>query len=69
MPISEELAALIERAERAAANTRRLLDENDHWRRRAERQLEYMFELSAEFRRPPIGQLQATPPRPGAEDR
>ena len=67
MPISEELAALIERAERAAANTRRLLDENDRWRRHVEWQLDYMFELSAEFRRPPTGQLQATPPRPGAE--
>jgi hypothetical protein len=66
MPISEELAALISRAERAVAETRRLMDENDRWRRRAERQLDYMFELSAEFRRPPISQLQATPPRPAA---
>ncbi|MGY3035411.1 hypothetical protein ACVIIV_004581 [Bradyrhizobium sp. USDA 4354] len=56
MPNSEELAALIRHAERATAEARRLLAENERWRRYAERQLDTMFELSAEFRaavRPP----------------
>ncbi|WP_407118897.1 hypothetical protein [Bradyrhizobium sp. LMG 9283] len=51
MPISEELAALIERAEHATTEARRLLAENERWRRYAEWQLDAMFELSAEFRR------------------
>ena len=67
MPISDELAALIRRAERATANARRLLADNERWRRYAERQLDVMYELSSEFRRsavrhPPI------PPRPRAGD-
>ncbi|UQR59993.1 MULTISPECIES: hypothetical protein [Bradyrhizobium] len=66
MQISEELATLIGRAERATATTRRLLAENDRWRRRVERQLDYMFELSAEFRRPAISHPPANPPRPAA---
>jgi uncharacterized membrane-anchored protein len=51
MPISEELAALIERAEHATTEARRLLAENERWRRYAEWQLDAMFELSAEVRR------------------
>lgn len=65
MQISEELAALISRAEVATATARRLLDENDRWRRSAEWQLDYLFELSAEFRRP-VSRLRAFPPRPAA---
>jgi hypothetical protein len=53
MRLPEDLAILFERAERVAANTRRLVAENDRLRRRAERQLDAMFELSAEFRSPP----------------
>ncbi|MDD1536283.1 MULTISPECIES: hypothetical protein [unclassified Bradyrhizobium] len=37
MPISEELAALIRRAEDAATTARRLLRANEHWRRSVER--------------------------------
>ncbi|MEY9110595.1 hypothetical protein ABH999_006791 [Bradyrhizobium yuanmingense] len=59
MPISEELAVLIRRAERAMADARRLLAENERWRRYAERQLDAMFELSAEFRRAAV---RAPPP-------
>ena len=66
MPISKELAALIRRAESATANARRLLDENDRWRRSVEWQLDYLFELSAEFRRPVVGHLPAIPQRPPA---
>jgi hypothetical protein len=43
---------LFNRAEHASALARRLLDENDRWRRRVLEQLDYMFELGAEFRRP-----------------
>ncbi|MBR0839207.1 hypothetical protein JQ607_03280 [Bradyrhizobium liaoningense] len=69
MQISEELAALIDRADVATASARRLLDENDRWRRTAEWQLDYLFELSAEFRKPTIRRLPATPPRPDARDK
>jgi hypothetical protein len=57
------------RAERATATARRLLDENDRWRRHVQRQLDFMFELSAEFRRPPVSRLPVTPPRPAAGDK
>ena len=50
--ISEELAALISRAELASENARRLLSENDRWRQSVQQQLDYMFEIGAEFRRP-----------------
>jgi hypothetical protein len=50
--ISDELAALISRAELASENARRLLCENDLWRRSVQQQLDYMFEIGAEFRRP-----------------
>ena len=49
--LSEELLALFSRAELASADARRLLDENDRWRRSVLQQLDYMFELGAEFRR------------------
>ncbi|WP_144441411.1 hypothetical protein [Bradyrhizobium sp. CCGE-LA001] len=66
MPMSEELAALIRRAEEATETARRLLDENDRWRRRVEAQLTHMFELGAEVRRPV---RPAAPNQPAAEDR
>ncbi|MCP3373623.1 hypothetical protein [Bradyrhizobium cajani] len=69
MQISEELAALIDRADIATATARRLLDENDRWRRTAEWQLDYLFELSAEFRKPAISRLPAIPPQPDARDK
>ncbi|WP_136623747.1 hypothetical protein [Bradyrhizobium centrolobii] len=69
MPISEELAVLIKRAEGATATARRLLDENDRWRRSVERQLDYMYELGAEFRRPSVRRPTAMPDRPAAGDR
>ncbi len=49
--ISEELAALVRRAERAAELAQTLLLENERWRECAVRQLEYMFELGEEFRK------------------
>lgn len=69
MQMSEELAALIKRAEGASATARRLLDENDRWRRSVERELDYMFELSAEFRRPAVNRLPATAKRPAVGDK
>ena len=50
--LSDELCALFSRAELATAEARRLLDENDRWRQSVQQQLDFMFELSAEFRRP-----------------
>jgi len=47
--LSDELPALFSRAELASADARRLLDENERWRQRVQWQLDYMFELSAEF--------------------
>lgn len=49
--LSEELSALFSRAEHATANARRLLDENDRWRQSVLQQLDYMFELGADFRK------------------
>ena len=49
--LSDELLALFSRAEAASAQARQLLDENDRWRRSVLQQLDYMFELGAEFRR------------------
>lgn len=69
MQISEELAALIKRAEGATATALRLLDENDRWRQSVVRKLAYMFELGAEFRKPRVGLPLATPDRPAHEDR
>jgi hypothetical protein len=69
MPISEELAALIRRADQATAAAQRLLAENHRWRRSAERQLDYMFELSAEFRTPVLKHVPAALPRPAAGDK
>lgn len=57
MWISDELAALVSRAEAASATARRLLHENDRWHR----SVDYMFELGAEFTRPAISHL----PLPG----
>jgi len=50
--LSDEVLALFNRAEVASATARLLLDENDRWRRRVLQQLDYLFELSAEFRKP-----------------
>jgi hypothetical protein len=50
LQMSEDLVVLIKRAERAAAQARELMAENDRWRECAIRQLEQMFELGAEFR-------------------
>ena len=50
MALPDELEALFSRAERADAEARRLLEENDRWRRSVLQQLDYMFELGAEFR-------------------
>ncbi|WP_145927918.1 hypothetical protein [Bradyrhizobium neotropicale] len=69
MQISEELAALIRRAEGATATARRLLDENYRWRCSVERQLDYMFELGAEFRRPSVSRPLAGVDQPADEDR
>lgn len=52
IPLSDEVVALFNRAEHASAEARRLLEENDRWRRRALAQFDYMFELGAEFRKP-----------------
>ena len=49
--LSDELLALFSRAELASARARQLLDENDRWRQSVLQQLDYMFELGAEFRR------------------
>jgi hypothetical protein len=49
--ISEELQALFNRAELASAHARRLLDENERWRRSVVQQLDYMLELGAELKR------------------
>jgi hypothetical protein len=48
---SEDLLTLFNRAEIASAQARRLLEENDRWRRSVLQQLDYMFELGADFRR------------------
>ena len=56
--LSDEGLALFSRAEHATANARRLLDENDRWRRSVLAQLDYMFELGDEFRKP----RRTTPP-------
>ncbi|WP_245323581.1 hypothetical protein [Bradyrhizobium shewense] len=68
MQISEELAALIRRAEDATATACRLVDENERWRRTAKQQLEFLFKLSAEFRRSMIGRSSASPTPPPAGD-
>ncbi len=49
--LSDELLALFSRAEHASADARRLLDENDRWRHSVLVQLDYMFELGAEFKK------------------
>lgn len=49
--LSDELLALFKRADLASAQARQLLDENDRWRQSVIQQLDYMFELGAEFRR------------------
>jgi hypothetical protein len=51
MEVSEELAALFRRADLATANARRLVDENDRWRRAILRQFDYMFELGVDIRK------------------
>ncbi|MHC2334585.1 hypothetical protein [Bradyrhizobium sp. USDA 4454] len=48
--VSEELAALIERAERAMADAQRLMDENDRWRQSVLQQFDHMYEVGAVFR-------------------
>lgn len=51
--LSDEAAALFSRAELARIHARRLLDENNRWRKSVlEQQLDYMFESGAEFRPP-----------------
>lgn len=49
--LSGDLLALFVRADLASAQARRLLDENDRWRQSVLQQLDYMFELSADFRK------------------
>lgn len=49
--LSDELLALFSRADLATAQARQLLDENDRWRQSVLQQLDYMFELGAEFRK------------------
>jgi hypothetical protein len=49
--LSEDTLALFRRAERASAQARDLLEENDRWRQRVLAQLDYLFELGADFRR------------------
>lgn len=49
--MSEELTALCKRADLATDEARRLLDENDRWRRTVLRQFDTMFELGTEFRK------------------
>jgi hypothetical protein len=49
--LSDELKALNHRAELAISRARLLIAENDNWRDRIERQLDYMFELGAALRR------------------
>ena len=49
--LSDDLAALFNRAELASADARRLLEENDRWRRSILQQLDHMFELGTEFGR------------------
>jgi hypothetical protein len=48
--VSEEQAALFERADLAGANARLLIQENDRWRRLVREQFEEMTELGAEFK-------------------
>ena len=67
--VSEELAVLIRRAEGATAAARQLIDENDRWRQSVMRQLNYMFEISAEFRKPSVIRSPASPDRPAAADK
>jgi hypothetical protein len=50
--LSDEILALLNRADVASANARLLLDENDRWRGLVLQQLDYMFELGTEFRKP-----------------
>ena len=69
MQMSEELAALTRRAEAATAAAHPLLDENERWRRRAERQLDCLLELGAELTRPAVSHLRATLPRPPVADK
>ena len=61
MDMSEELAALIERAERATADAHRLIGENDRWRQSVLQQFDHMFELGAEFRA--MRRIQYPPPK------
>ncbi|MEK9284181.1 MULTISPECIES: hypothetical protein [unclassified Bradyrhizobium] len=68
MQISDELAALIQRAESAITTARLLVDENNRLRRNIERQLDHMFEIGVEFARPPVS-LPANPHPPVAEDK
>ena len=49
--LPDDLLALFSRAEVASAQARSLLDENDRWRQSVLQQLDYVFELGAEFRR------------------
>lgn len=49
--LSDELLALFARAELAIVEARRLMDENDRWRQSAQQQLDYLYELGAEFRK------------------
>jgi hypothetical protein len=49
--LPEELLTLFSRADLASAQARRLLDENDRWRQSVLQQLDYMFELGADFRK------------------
>jgi hypothetical protein len=50
MEVSEELASLFRRADRATADAHRLIGENDRWRQRVLQQFDHMLELGAEFR-------------------
>lgn len=48
--LSDELVALLGRAERAEAQARRLCDENNWWRYSVRKQLDYMHEQGRELR-------------------
>lgn len=67
--LSDDLLALFNRADLASAQARRLLDENDRWRQSVLQQLDYMFELSADFRRARRLTSQALPVTIAAPDR
>ena len=53
MEVSDDLAALISRADAAIEQARVLTSEHHRWRRAVLQQLDYLSEIGAEFRRTP----------------